>query len=202
MLFNSNKFNDYYKLHVLKWEGKTSKDPRDTAVVCAPFKGAFHTNKGVTFCTFKTLAKKLGILPVTYDRFLKLTDEEIKKFIFEFMQSVKADQLKDSIALALTEATWGSGKRAVRQFYQALNNLNYRLPVRDFLTNQVINIANNIPEKMLFDEYIKIRENFLYNTLGKNPKYSMYTRGWRNRMNDFKKNFSPKRNFFFSLFFR
>lgn len=200
MLFTSNKFNEFTKTHVLKWEGKTSKDPADTAVKCAPFPGAFHTNKGVTFCTFKTLAAKLGIFPVTYEKFTKLTDDEVKKFVFEFMQSVKADQLKDSIALALTEATWGSGKLAVRQFYQALNNLNYRLPVRDFLTSQVINIANNISEKMLFDEYTRIRENFLYNTLGNNPKYSKFVRGWRNRMNDFKKNFSPKRNFF-SFFF-
>lgn len=201
MQFTSNKFNDYFRNIVLKWEGKTSSDRRDTAVTCAPFAGAVHTNKGVTFCTFKAKARKLGISPITHDRFLALTEDEVKRFVWDFMQGINADKFKDSVALALTEAAWMSGNsRAIRQLYEALNKLNYRLPVRDNLTQNVINIANNINENLLFNEYIKIRENFLYNILGKNPKYSWAVRGWRNRVEDFKKKYAPKRNFFFPFF--
>lgn len=197
MQFTSTKFNDYFKNIVLKWEGKTSKDVRDTAVKCAPFSGAFHTNKGVTYCTFKANAKRLKIVPVTYQKFISLTDEEVKRFVWDFMRSVSAEQFKDSVALAMTEAVWGSGKsRAIKHLYEALNKLNYSLPVRDSLSQNIINIANNINEKLLFDEYMKARENYLYNILGKNPTYSMYVRGWRNRVEDFKKKFAPKRNFF------
>jgi lysozyme family protein len=197
MQYTSTKFNNYFKNVVLKWEGKTSNDSRDTAVRCAPFSGAIHTNKGVTFCTFKANAKRLKIEPVTYNKFISLTDEEIKRFVWDFMRSVQAEQFKDSVALALTEAAWGSGSvRAIRQLYEALNKLNYRLPVKDTLTQNVINIANNINEQLLFNEFIKIREKYLYETLGKNPRYSMFVRGWRNRMEDFKKKFAPKRNFF------
>ena len=61
----SNKWGDFTR-HILRWEGKTSSDPRDTASSCYP--GGIHTNKGVTFCTFKALAGKLGITPVTHNR--------------------------------------------------------------------------------------------------------------------------------------
>jgi len=197
MQFTSTKFNDYFKNVVLRWEGKTSKEARDPAAKCAPFAGAFHTNKGVTYCTFKANAKRLKIDPVTYQKFIALTDEEVKRFVWDFMRSVSAEQFKDSIALALTEAAWLSGQqRAIKQLYEALNRLNYRLPVKDTLSQNIINISNNINETLLFNEYIKIRENYLYNILGKNSKYAYAVGGWRNRMEDFKKKFAPKRNFF------
>jgi len=204
MQYTSAKFNDYFKNVVLRWEGKTSNKTSDKgALHCAPFAGAYHTNKGVTFCTFKANAKRLKIEPVTYQKFITLTDEEVKRFVWDFMRSVNAEQFKDSVSLALTEAAWmSSPERAIRQLYQALNKLNYRLPVKNTLSQNVINIVNNINEKLIFDEYIKIRENFLYNILGKNPKYSANVRGWRNRMEDFKKKFAPKRSFFNFFFFR
>ena len=170
-----------YTQHVLRWEGKTSADPRDTAASCFP--GGIHTNKGITFCTFKQLAPKLGITPVSHARFLKLTDQEVGRFIFEFYKTVRGPELPDSVGIALTEAAWGSGQsRAFKHLRDSLKDLG-----RPVISNsQAIEAAKQIPEKRLFDAYFKQRYNYLVNTLGKNPKYSMFARGWANRQNAFK----------------
>lgn len=186
--YNSNTFETLTK-HILKWEGKTSKDPRDTAATCAPFPGAFHTNKGITYCTFKFYAPSLKI-PVTYDRFVKLTDNEVKKFIWKFAESVKADQFRPSIGASLTEVAWGSGSgRAAITINRAINANGYSLPVNR-ITADTIRYAALIPEKKLYADIWKERIRFI-EQLGAQPKYAMFLKGWKNRINDFLQTVKP-----------
>lgn len=182
----SSKWSDYTK-HILNWEGQLSKDPRDSAARCVSV-GQYHTNKGVTYCTFKENAAKLGITPVTYDRFLKLTDEEIGRFIYSYYKAVSGGQLPDSIALAMTEAAWGSGtNRAYTHLKDALRDLGY-MPKSN---SQAIDQANVANIKQLFDAYNKQRSNYLINTLGAYPAYKPFVKGWTNRLKDFYNNFRP-----------
>lgn len=170
-----------YTQHVLRWEGKTSSDPRDTAASCYP--GGIHTNKGVTFCTFKQLAAKIGITPVTHARFLKMTDDEVGRFIFEYYKNIRGSELPNSVAVAMTEAAWGSGQgRAFKHLRDSLSDLG-----RPVISNsQAIQAAAQVPEKRLFDAYFNQRLNYLANTLGSQTKYAMFRRGWINRQNAFK----------------
>jgi len=185
-----NKWDSFVK-HILKWEGKQSKDPRDTAAKCVSA-GQIHTNRGVTFCTFKTMAAGLGITPVTYDRFLKLTDQEAARFIYRFYTDVKGSQLPDSVALAMTEAAWGSGStRAFKHLRDALTDLGR--PVTNNL--QAISAASAVDTTRLFKAYQDRRKQYLQTTLGSQPKYAVFVRGWINRLNDFTQKFNP-----FSLF--
>lgn len=181
-----------YTGHVLKWEGGTSKDPRDTAASCAPFAGAFHTVKGVTYCTFKTLAGELGILPVNYDRFITMTDQDIAKFVYRFYQSVNGDRFPDSIAIAMTEAAWWSGPaRSFKYLRDAVKNLGYYLPSGTGYSPQLEAIVKTIPEKTLFNQYMAEWKKFAIDYLGNLPKYAMFKKGWTNRLNDFILKFSP-----------
>ncbi len=177
-------FRQYVK-HVLKWEGRTSKDPDDTAASCAPSKGAIHTNKGVTFCTFKEYAAKLGISPVTHARFLNLTDDDIAKFVYHFCEAAKASQLADRVALSVTEAAWGSGPyRAVVHLQEALAALGLKVSVDGKAGVQTIGAANSFPEDVLFDAYWVKRRAFL-KKLTDQKKYAKWKKGWDNRVNDF-----------------
>jgi len=181
-----NKWDSFVK-HILKWEGKQSKDPRDTAAKCVSA-GQIHTNRGVTFCTFKTMAAGLGITPVTYDRFLKLTDQEAARFIYRFYTDVKGSQLPDSVALAMTEAAWGSGStRAFKHLRDALTDLGR--PVTNNL--QAISAASAVDTTRLFKAYQDRRKQYLQTTLGSQPKYAVFVRGWINRLNDFTQKFTP-----------
>ena len=105
---SSAQFQQFVK-HILSFEGGLSKDPRDTAVRYAPFPGAYHTNKGVTYAAFASLGPKIGISPVNYEKFVKLTDQEVGKFIYEYYKSINGDKLPGSVGLSVTEAAWGSG---------------------------------------------------------------------------------------------
>lgn len=181
--------------HILKWEGRTSSDPRDTAAKCFP--GGIHTNKGLTYCTFKELANKVGISPVTHQRFLNLTDAEINLFIYEFYKMVNGAALKPFTSIAATEAAWASGaSRANAQIRETARALN--LPGRT--TAEAIKSLSTVSDAKSFITFQKIRENF-YRQLGASAKYNWALRGWLNRLNDFNSKFKPVAwfPFFFSI---
>src|SRR5574338_1164262 len=100
---DSQQFKDFVK-HILSWEGGLSNDPDDRSAAACVQPGQYHTNKGVTFCTFKALAPRLDISPVTYEKFIKMTDEEVGRFIYSFYKNVQGDKFSDAIGLSLAEA--------------------------------------------------------------------------------------------------
>ena len=181
--------------HILKWEGRTSSDQRDTAAKCFP--GGIHTNKGVTFCTFKELAARVGISPVTHKRFLALTDAEVNLFIYEFYKMVNGAALSPFLSIAATEAAWASGaSRANAQLRETARSLG--LPGRT--TAEAIKNLSTVPDAKAFAAFQRIRETF-YRNLGARPLYSWELRGWLNRLNDFNRKFRPVAlfPFFFSI---
>lgn len=185
MLYNDSNSWLNYTGHILREEGKTSKNPSDTASKCVQ-SGQYHTNKGVTFCTFKDRATKLNISPVTYERFLALTDEDVAKFIYSFYNNVNGSSYPDSIALALTEIGWmGGPDRPFTILYQALSNLGQ--PVTNKKDSVIA--VDKLPEKVLFDEVVKLWRQYL-ETLMKSPKYAM-NKGWIPRVKKFYDSFNP-----------
>lgn len=182
---NSTAWRNFTR-HLLKWEGKTSSDPRDTAARCFP--GGIHTNKGITFCTFKEMAPRLGITPVTHARFLKLTDAEVARFMYEYYLQVNGQLYPVNLALAMTEAAFMSGaSRALAHLREAVAANG--LPART--TAQATQNAAKLPLNKLFASYQSARRSFL-ERLGASPQYSMFIRGWLNRLADFNAKFTPK----------
>lgn len=193
LTFTSSKFVNLTK-HILISEGKTSSDARDTAAFCYP--GGIHTNKGITFCTFKAMAREAGITPVTHERFLKLTDADVARFIYLFYEDIKGSQLPDSVALAATEAAWGSGPgRALQHLRDSVKDLGKPAAT----TTAAIKAAVTIPERKLFDAYQARREAYL-RSLGAQPKYTWALKGWLNRLKRFNATFRPAA-VFLPLFF-
>jgi lysozyme family protein len=196
---NSAQFQQFVK-HILSFEGGLSKDPRDTAVRYAPFPGAYHTNKGVTYAAFTALGPKIGVTPVNYEKFVKLTDADVGKFIYEFYKSVNGPQLPGSVGLSVAEAAWGSGpKPAIRNLQQALINLK-KLPAKNPTTgksnvdgifgNDTLKAVQGTTEKKLYDEFWKVRRAFI-NSLTAQKSYAIYERGWNRRIDSFLNNIKP-----------
>ncbi|MEI8285716.1 MAG: glycosyl hydrolase 108 family protein [Actinomycetes bacterium] len=199
MDINSAQFQQFVK-HILSFEGGLSKDPRDTAVRYAPFPGAYHTNKGVTYAAFTALGPKIGITPINYEKFIKLTDAEIAKFIYEFYKSINGPQLPGTVGLSVAEAAWGSGpKPAIRELQQALINLK-KLPainpktgksnVDGIFGNDTLQAVAKTNEKQLYDAFWKVRKNFI-DTLKVKPGYTQYANGWTRRYTSFLTNIKP-----------
>jgi len=192
MDINSAQFQQFVK-HILSFEGGLSKDPRDTAVRYAPFPGAYHTNKGVTYAAFTALGPKLGISPITYERFLKLTDQDVAKFIYQFYKSVNGDKLPGSVGLSVAEAAWGSGPvPAIKQLQQALINLK-KLPPGSAdgkFGAKTLAAVKATKEKDLYEAFWKVRRAFI-DSLTAQKTYAIYSKGWNRRIDSFLNTIKP-----------
>lgn len=182
-----------YVTFLLGVEGKTSKNPDDSAASCAPSPGAVHTNKGVTYCTFRDTAGSLGITPVTYERFLALTDADVAKFVYQYYKYVNGAYFPDSVALSLTEVAWGSGPNTAGITLQrAINSLNPSTPlvVDGSIGPLTVAAAGKIPEKTLYNAFWQERTKWIL-ALTENPKYAMFKNNWIARIHAFVKEFAP-----------
>lgn len=194
---NDPKFKAFAK-HVLLWEGKTSSDPQDGASKCYP--GGIHTNRGVTYCTFLSRAKKLGIEPVNHQRFVAMTDSDAIKFLYDIYTENPWKILKPGPAIIMTEASWGSGAWVWNNALETLKQLNIdtgiisRNPSRRMYTkaeqNKIIDAIKKLPAKIFHDKFVNVRTQWLSN-LGDQPNYKKYKRGWLNRMESYKKLVAP-----------
>lgn len=182
MLYSDSPNFKKYVSHVLQWEGRTSRDSRDRAASCAPFPGAYHTNKGVTYCTFKSYANSLGITPVNYDRFLKLTDSDVAKFIYRYYQAVKGSEFPDLLAIAMTEAAWGSGPDdAFNHLHEALKEYGITTNRYSYDARMKAGVTTIGPDKA-YAKYLMKRKDFLIDEGNKQPAYK---KGWLNRFDSF-----------------
>lgn len=99
---------------MLKWEGKYSSDPGDTARSVATTKmlngHPIHTNRGVTYATWLNTAAELKH-PKTEAGFLNMTSDQWGKIMKKFYwDAVLGDRIQSqAVAEILTEIIWGSG---------------------------------------------------------------------------------------------
>lgn len=178
---------DEWGKKIINWEGGLSNDRRDSASKCIAYP-KYHTNRGVTYCTFKTLAKSLG-LPVTYEKFVTLTPKEAKKFIYRFSPLFGAGKFKNAILeLILVEFSWGSGWLGNLNFYNTLRkNYGYKGSYtrgKNIINDELVKAsvkAYNQNKKKFIDNIINERFIFL-KSLKSAPTY---LKGWTNRLNDF-----------------
>jgi lysozyme family protein len=189
MLITQTSIWQNYVSHILNFEGKTSKDPRDSASKCAPFAGAYHTNKGITYCTFKTFAKSCGIGPVTYDRFLKLSDSDVSAFLYHiYYKDMQGRYIKDPITFSLIEIAYGSGQAtAARTLQKALNAIGIKTRITGRMDMETINQMRKAGIKTLFNALWNIRFDYLKSL----SVWDTYKNGWTARINSFIDKFKP-----------
>lgn len=184
-----NKVNlDYIK----KWEGGLSKDPRDQAAKDpVPDGSGYHTNMGVTWQTFKSMAKTVGYTPTPKLFYAMPKDVWLGIYKKGFWDVVKGDQINSqAIAELCADWVWGTGGYAISLIQKALNKLGAypALPgsyVFGPLTLKAMNdLIKKKGEKTVFEALYAARKSFTQN-LAANPKYSAFGTGWMNRLNDF-----------------
>jgi hypothetical protein len=190
-----------YADHIFKWEGLMDDDPRDGASSCVRGltdvakrgrKGLpIHTVKGVTYCTFKSLASQLGITPVNHKRFVNMTKDDVRKFIFYIYNQYPWKNTADEVAISLTETAWGSGPGkvwpTVIDTLKKMNipTINKKSSYTSADKNKLIEDINKANSAKFFDVYWQTRYNWL-DALGRTAYGSVYRRGWLNRQNEFK----------------
>lgn len=184
-----NKVNfDYIK----KWEGGLSKDRRDQAAKDpVPDGSGYHTNMGVTWTTFKGLARKVGYTPTPKLFYEMPKNVWLGIYKVGYWDLVQGDRINSqAIAELCADWVWGSGGYAISLIQKTLNKLgaNPPLPGSYVFGPATLKAMNDAikkrGEKVVFDALHTARKQFLLN-LAANPAYSAFGAGWQNRLNDF-----------------
>lgn len=187
--------------HIKQWEGGLSSNPKDG---CADKPSSiinrtgrdysgypYHTNKGVCFKTWVSVAPQLGF-PATSEAWYNMTTEQWQKIIkLMFWDKMFLDELpSQNIAEILLEVRWGSGQGGQGKiFIKELQRL-IGIPAKDQdglfgrgtfnALKKYISVKGN--EAKLYDALWKFRYKQL-DELGKKPAYAWARGGWLNRMN-------------------
>jgi hypothetical protein len=181
--------------HIRKSEGGLSANPKDTASKnsspCGKDKNGnpYHTNKGITWATFKGLASKGGY-SATCDNFLKMPDSIwYKIYKVGFWDAVQGDKIKNqAIANTFVEMVWGSGLGSISRGTGTLGWLNsfFKKNYNKNLTtiSQMVDFVNKLDSEgktpELFEKLNVFRAN-KYRALNQ----PTFTQGWLNRLNSF-----------------
>lgn len=173
---------------IQKWEGGLSRNTADSASKNpAPWtyknQNGWHTNKGVTYTTFVSLAPKLGYA-ITPDNFFLMPDA-IWDAIFKngYWDTWYLDKMNSqAIADLIADFSWGSGAngsfQSIRKYLSQKGiAVNSRLEAVEAINK--LSFAN---ETEIFLELVQWREAF-FKSLG---SFATFGKGWLNRLNDLK----------------
>lgn len=173
-----------------KWEGGLSNDPYDKAASYpSPWNG-YHTNKGVTYKTFKTLSPKLGYA-VTKDNFLNMPNHIWIKIVQHYADSFPLDRINHlpSIQAVIITWAWGSGAGGAERHLANWMRANWGIQDSDITPSEIVEHFNKrvnaFNQKAIFNQLCddRARQFRTFST------WSVHGKGWMNRLNDFRSRF-------------
>ena len=172
---NSPLFQSYVN-HNAAAEGGKSKNPNDTAAKYVQ-PGQVHTNRGVTWNTYRSIAKNLGLNP-DYNSFLNLTRDGAVKFIYQYYLD-NAKDLPDETGIAVTESSWASGPSvAAQNLINAVNSFGKNVKSR----KSAAMAAKTIDDKKLALAVNAEQKKFYQFLADKDPiQYGTFIKGWKDR---------------------
>lgn len=149
----------------------------------------YHTNKGVTWGTFKGLSSKLGY-SATCDNFLKMPDDIWSKIYKDgYWNPMLGDKIQNqAIANTFVEMAWGSGVGSNTSAKGAIGYLKtfFRTKYNKSLDNitQIVEYVNQLDDKgqtpELFEKLYDFRKS-LYTSFNQPSNI----KGWFNRLDAF-----------------
>jgi lysozyme family protein len=174
MLSISDPLFQKYAKHILQSEGKLSKNPKDTTAAKMVPPGQVHTNRGVTWFTYRDNAKKLGLDP-SYNSFITMGDAGAVKFIYLFYNNI-AKGLPPLTSLTITEIGWASGPaKAKKVLVEVLQKMKKTVTTYD----NSIKAAYEVDDKLLAQKIVESQKQFYTFLATENPeKYGSFLKGW------------------------
>ena len=175
---------------VKKWEGGKSRALTDTASNYGG-PGGVHTNKGITWATYKGAAKSCGYTPTAED-FLKMSDQRweqiFDKIFWDKWQGDKLMLRSPFLAFYVVQFAWGFGNGGAERRLANFQRKYMSIVDNDITPNEIVRnfISTPIPIKILAPQMISYKES-VFKSLGQPANL----KGWLNRLKDFEKKFLP-----------
>ena len=177
--------------HILQWEGGLSRNPADSAsknpAPCAyNGKTGYHTNKGVTYTTFTSLAKSLGYEPTCDNFFTMPNDIFLKIFKTGYWNGFKLDEYNSQkIANIVVSWAWASGAYGAYKQLKKFFEKEYGIKLTGTYNENINRIRDIFNEKSKTDEtdlYKKLLSSYKNFYISLNQP--TFIKGWLNRLTD------------------
>lgn len=182
---------------IQKFEGGLSRDPRDNASVSpAPWshdgQTGWHTNKGVTYATFKSLASRAGYEP-TKENFFNMPDEIWMKILkVGYMKAFPLDQIPmlPRIQAVMISWAWGSGAGGAERELAKFQRKYFGIKDSNITPSEIVanfkKHVNPLNEAQWFAKLCDEREAFFRS----HSDFPTFGKGWLRRLNEFRKLFA------------
>ena len=171
--------------YILRWEGGLSKHPNDSASSdCVPDGSGVHTNKGVTFRSFKA---QFGDSPEAIKRFYEMSKEDWMQIYRLYWDGIKADDIEsDLIAEFWADFAWGSGVYgAAKQLQKFIVSEGFSIAVDGKVGKQTLSTLNRLIH-MKGEAYVYLKSyDHRVQFLQQLKSFKHFGRGWLNRLQDF-----------------
>lgn len=177
---------DYRKIipWIKKVEGGLSKAQTDSARFDpVPDGSGYHTNKGITWATFRNLAPKLGYpaeIPLFYKMPVELWTQIFKR---GYWDAIYGDKIKSqAIADVLVDFAWGAGPgRAIEYLQKAINAVSAgKITVDGKMGPQTLTATNSRNETSLFNKLAELKMRYYMNLKGQEANKE----GWADRLEE------------------
>ena len=171
--------------YILRWEGGLSKHSKDSASSdCVPDGSGVHTNKGVTFRSFKA---QFGDSPEAIKRFYEMSKEDWMQIYRLYWDGIKADDIEsDLIAEFWADFAWGSGVYgAAKQLQKFIVSEGFNIAIDGKVGKQTLSTLNRLIH-MKGEAYVYLKSyDHRVNFLRGLDSFKHFGRGWLNRLQDF-----------------
>jgi len=146
-----------------------------------------HTNKGITFPTYKLVCKKCFGFAPNFDHFLSITNAEVEKiFVDEYFHAIRGEFINsEKVAIAVSDFCFNAGAHRAVKILQSVLNLHYgkELVIDGVIGWKTINGTNEVDADSLFKFYNEDRKRYYVNLANYQTSQKGNLTGWLNRIN-------------------
>lgn len=196
IIMTHSDFSKKLVAYIQKWEGGLSRDPKDTASKNpAPWTHngltGWHTNKGVTYETFSSLATSLGYAP-TAQNFFTMPDDIWYKILWNgYAKPFQLERINHlpRIQAVIISWAWGSGVGGATTRLARFQREVMGIQDGNITTLEIVGYFNQlVTAKNEIEVFNKLCDRRLQD-FQKMPSWNAHGKGWTNRLNDFRKTF-------------
>jgi len=181
--YNSEEFVDFWEAynHVRKWEGNYSNLPFDKG---GETYGGITRNFNKGWNGWEDFDKHKQDCVVYWNKHIPELEKWVEDYYYTRWVNDGYDLLNNQAIANYLFDYRNTGIIAYKHVNQILKSKGYKVDVTYNMDNNTINALNNIPSEIFIKDLRRVRKNYYYGVVERNPQLKIYLNGWIKRAND------------------